>query len=205
MVRARKKKVTHSPPPTHKHTNTHTYMLSNRPCFDPSYWLYISLDTKCHPFNISHPYTFLFPYTIIPSQSRVFESCLISTLQMFLVGGESSTRKRGRPPIVLTPEVIEQRRLSRKRINASRSKSEYNLCLSIQIQYCIMYLMWVVRAALMNWCLKPGEGPSKKRGRPKSIVQDRQSHRTVGSSPDSGEPIKQTCWVHSSCHSMLFS
>ncbi|WOG82235.1 hypothetical protein DCAR_0101397 [Daucus carota subsp. sativus] len=73
-------------------------------------------------------------------------------------GGESSTRKRGRPPIVLTAEVIEQRRLSRKRINASRSKRE---------------------------------GPSKKRGRPKSIVQDRQSHRTVGSSPDSVPPESQ--------------
>ncbi|XP_074371928.1 uncharacterized protein LOC141712757 isoform X19 [Apium graveolens] len=38
--------------------------------------------------------------------------------------GSVASRKRGRPPIVVTEEVLERRRLSKQRVNAARAKKE---------------------------------------------------------------------------------
>lgn len=38
--------------------------------------------------------------------------------------GIVTSRKRGRPPVDVTEEVLERRRLSRQRVNAGRAKSK---------------------------------------------------------------------------------
>ena len=54
------------------------------------------------------------------------ENLEISLRIMFVVlaGENCSTRKRGRPAVVVTEEVIQRRRISRQRVNAARPKSE---------------------------------------------------------------------------------
>lgn len=42
---------------------------------------------------------------------------------MSVIQGTLSSRKRGRPPILVTEEVLQSRRLSKQRVNAARPKS----------------------------------------------------------------------------------
>lgn len=45
-------------------------------------------------------------------------------MRMAVEDGDAPARKRGRPPIAVTEEVLERRELSRQRVNASQPGSE---------------------------------------------------------------------------------
>ncbi|XP_074371920.1 uncharacterized protein LOC141712757 isoform X12 [Apium graveolens] len=116
--------------------------------------------------------------------------------------GSVASRKRGRPPIVVTEEVLERRRLSKQRVNAARAKKEGPARKRGRPRHDVMgpieHTHGLESSEIQGSCqrchaapscdadhecrfssvitLAQGEGPSRRRGRPRRGVTELIAH-----------------------------